>query len=271
MPIRYATGCIPSPPDTRDLQVPQAPQRGRPIPERLDLRPLLQPVRNQLSRGTCTAFAAASGAGGWTQKAHPAPGKAEPDNEILSPEDLYFQARELSPVVGEGAQPRAALRALQKRGVLTEAIAPYRDDNSYRPPSGPGVDVVGDRARNRIAAYARVGLTLGELATAIVDHGPLVATLEVDDAFYEAPGGEVGPRRGAKGGWHAVCIVGYDLATARLLVRNSWGEDWGDGGYAWVPISFGFGEAWAITPNTSTELPWTPWLEDVAWRLGLVT
>lgn len=261
---RFALGCIPSPPDTRDRTAPRATQRSRPLPERLDLRQVLQPVRNQGARGTCTGFALASGVGGWGQNTLPSPGKAAPDQEILSPEDAYFQARELAPVSGEGSHPRACLKAWQRRGLLTEAIAPYRSDNSYIPPSGPGVDLVGDRARNRIASYSRVGLTLGSLAEAIADHGPLLVTVEVDAAFYEAPGGEVGPRRGDRDGWHSVAAVGYDLATLRLLIRNSWGEDWGDRGYAWLPIGFGLGEAWAVEPNFDTALPLIPFWERMA-------
>ncbi len=52
-------------------------------------------------------------------------------------------------------------------------------------------------------------------------------------------------------GGHAVMAVGYDddieivntnrrgLKTKRaLLIRNSWGEDWGDEGYGWLPYAY---------------------------------
>lgn len=34
---------------------------------------------------------------------------------------------------------------------------------------------------------------------------------------------------------HMTCIVGFDDAAGRYLVENSWGADWGDGGYFGVP------------------------------------
>lgn len=35
---------------------------------------------------------------------------------------------------------------------------------------------------------------------------------------------------------HAVSIVGYD--ESGFLIKNSWGEDWGDGGYGWVSFDY---------------------------------
>lgn len=34
------------------------------------------------------------------------------------------------------------------------------------------------------------------------------------------------------------CAVGYDDSKNALLVRNSWGTDWGIGGYFWLPYEF---------------------------------
>ena len=46
-------------------------------------------------------------------------------------------------------------------------------------------------------------------------------------------------------GGHAVLAVGYrdnhkfdDGRTGALLIRNSWGRDWGDKGYGWLPYDY---------------------------------
>lgn len=39
-------------------------------------------------------------------------------------------------------------------------------------------------------------------------------------------------------GGHAVLAVGYDEQTERMLVRNSWGADWGIEGYFTMPYDY---------------------------------
>jgi C1A family cysteine protease len=39
-------------------------------------------------------------------------------------------------------------------------------------------------------------------------------------------------------GGHAVLAVGYDDASQRFIVRNSWGEGWGQGGYFTMPYAY---------------------------------
>ncbi len=38
--------------------------------------------------------------------------------------------------------------------------------------------------------------------------------------------------------WHAVVLTGYDRENGYLRFRNSWGEDWGNDGYGWLPNSY---------------------------------
>lgn len=39
-------------------------------------------------------------------------------------------------------------------------------------------------------------------------------------------------------GGHAVMAVGYDDGPGTLLVRNSWGNGWGMGGYFTLPYGY---------------------------------
>jgi C1A family cysteine protease len=46
------------------------------------------------------------------------------------------------------------------------------------------------------------------------------------------------PKREELKGGHAVLAVGYDDRRNAVLARNSWGPDWGIGGYFWMPYKF---------------------------------
>ena len=47
-------------------------------------------------------------------------------------------------------------------------------------------------------------------------------------------------------GGHAVLAVGYDDAKQALLIRNSWGPEWGIGGYCWMPY-------WYVTSGHASD------------------
>jgi hypothetical protein len=46
-----------------------------------------------------------------------------------------------------------------------------------------------------------------------------------------------GPREPLLGG-HAVALIGYDDATKLVKFHNSWGTNWGDKGYGYIPYKF---------------------------------
>lgn len=245
MPIVYPPGVIPSPKDIRDYPVVRA--SNAPIPRRLDLAPGAQAVRDQGPEGTCVGHALTS-AMGWHQRNRNAPGQSAPDNEILSPRDSYWVAREWWPVQGQGAMPRAALKGAQREGALSEARAPYiAGQEDWRPP----VDAHVARAQNRIRTFRSLRAdALDEIALGISQHGPLLYTLMADDNFGAAKPGEVVRRGGPIGGLHAVVAIGYDLDLGAIKLMNSYSTSWGDAGFCWYDPSRNIeGEAYTLDPE----------------------
>ena len=73
--------------------------------------------------------------------------------------------------------------------------------------------------------------TVGGLKNALYKYGPLVTTMEVYTDFYYYTGGVYEHASGDPEGGHAVLLVGYDDRESCFIVKNSWGEGWGEGGF----------------------------------------
>lgn len=64
--------------------------------------------------------------------------------------------------------------------------------------------------------------------------GPLVTTLNVREDFLYYKSGIYKTHSRKKVGGHAVALVGFDDTKKAWLIKNSWGEDWGEKGFAWI-------------------------------------
>jgi C1A family cysteine protease len=62
--------------------------------------------------------------------------------------------------------------------------------------------------------------------------------------------GEPGAGPHGRPAGHAVMVVGYDDSAKRVLVRNSWGTDWGIKGYFTMPYDY-------ISDNNLADDLWT--------------
>ncbi|GHU21777.1 hypothetical protein FACS1894172_19580 [Spirochaetia bacterium] len=74
----------------------------------------------------------------------------------------------------------------------------------------------------------------------ISENKPVIIGMEVYTSFSNAkdvynPGRQLGMYRGG----HAMCVVGYDDTKygGAFEILNSWGTDWGNGGYTWIPYT----------------------------------
>ena len=93
--------------------------------------------------------------------------------------------------------------------------------------------------------------TVEQLKTALIEHGPLVAPIYYDECLYNYKGGvfnenDLGTVN------HVVLLVGWDDAKGAWLVKNSWGEEWGEKGFAWIRYgsnNIGVFAAWIDAPR----------------------
>jgi len=77
---------------------------------------------------------------------------------------------------------------------------------------------------------------LDDLIMAVGYKGPAVLGIPWYDSMYEAPGGKVTVAGNQVGG-HCILARGVSLSTKTVLLRNSWGSDWGVGGDARISFA----------------------------------
>ena len=187
----------------------------------LDYRPMLGPIRDQGARPTCLSHAVS------TAHEH-----ARESTVQLSPEYLHHFASGVAE--GAGISVADVSETLAKEGQPTESDCPYQADGvpcHWTPPVG-------------VRLYRRTSLAKEPLATEVeaalkTGSAPILG-ISLPDAFHTPVAPWVIPPQGIVVGLHAVLVVGTAMSDGdrHYLIRNSWGPEWADGGYAWLDRSF---------------------------------
>ena len=149
--------------------------------------------------------------------------------------------------VDSGAQIRSVMFALRKYGVALEADDPYVDDG-HQFTLAPTSVAVADAEGHQALFYYRL-VDLHTIKASIVQGFPVGFGFSVYENMMSQTAASTGlvyyPEPGEKSdGGHAVTCIGYDdgkvigRETGALLIRNSWGDGWGQGGSFWLPFSY---------------------------------
>lgn len=96
--------------------------------------------------------------------------------------------------------------------------------------------------------------SVAQLKQALIEHGPLAAPVHGDNCFKVYQDGVFnGHNNGMPN--HVVVLIGWDDDKQAWLIKNSWGQRWGEQGYAWIAYgsnNIGIFAAW-IQPSPSTQ------------------
>ena len=229
-------GWIPDLPDQRDRIFRARAATLRALPPRVDLRPACPPIYNQGQLGSCTAQAIAAVLQFNQVKQQQA--------DVFTPSRLfiYYNERVVLGTVDEdsGAMLRDGIKSVAKQGAPHESLWPHTVAKFKRKPTKPAYR---DGEKHEAILYERVVQTTAQLKGCLADGFPFVFGFSVYESFESATVARTGtvrmPGRGEiLVGGHAVVAVGYDEASRRFIVRNSWGDRWGRAGYCTMPYDY---------------------------------
>ena len=237
--IKKIYGWRPDIPDYRDLKA-ELSHLFNELPSNVDLRKNCPDVYNQGTLGSCTANAIA-GAFEYDQMKEKNNGQSI---EVFHPSRLfiYYCEREMENSVSydSGAMIRDGIKVINKLGCCDEKYWPYDisqftvkpDDNAYEQAS-----------KHKSIKYFRLHQYEKSLKACLTAGFPFVFGFTVFSSFETEEVAKTGimtmPKENEKQlGGHAVCCVGYDDEQRCFIVRNSWGEEWGDNGYFYMPYEY---------------------------------
>jgi C1A family cysteine protease len=232
--------------DDRDLKFSgmMTPHPSVKLPLSVDLRKKCPPVYDQGDLGSCTANAGVACRVMLMEN----PGLE------LSRLFLYYVIRRQEGMenIDSGGSMRDTCKTLHKTGVCEEKFMPYDVEKFTRAPSP---QAVANAEKYKVHGYRSLN-SLNEIKYNLsLRQQPVLMGMEVFESFESEKVKRTGimpmPRVDEQSlGGHAVLVVGYmdnpdrysllgsNKPAGYLIVRNSWGADWGDKGYFYMPYEY---------------------------------
>jgi uncharacterized tellurite resistance protein B-like protein len=221
------------------------------VPRKVDLRPFMTEVENQGETNSCAANAVA-GAYEYLVKRH-----LGEESYDVSRMFIYYNGRAVDGCENEdeGSVIGSLIESLKEHGACSEETWPFEKDLVNEKPSDEAYE---EAAQFPIEDTAVVPTRVDAWKSVLAEGYPIIFGISLFRSFdkHRKPGlvPMPSPRESSREshGGHAMLAVGYSDADRVFIVRNSWGTEWGDEGYCYIPYDyllnprFNNGDSWII-------------------------
>jgi C1A family cysteine protease len=259
-PMTRILNLVPSRGTENDWQFEHAVQAGAlgavaALPPDKDLRQPWWTVGNQEDTGSCVGWASTDG----VMRYHLVVAGRLNQKEMVSPRFTWMASKETDEYAARpetiiedaGTSLKAAMDICRKYGAVLESVLPFHIDTKMY--TGDENTFYASAAQRKASAYFNLARNLIQWRTWLASHGPILAGVNVDATWDNATAAhgilDAFQPNTVRGG-HAICIVGY-RRDGRFIIRNSWGTDWGDKGFAYASEAYingaFFNESYGIT------------------------
>ena len=225
---RFATGALESDPEKVSMKMrSNASAAASALPASYDNSAAYPPPGNQGSQGSCVGWSVAY-AYKSMQDATDHGWQLNRDTSF-SPAFVYNQIND-----GEdaGSYIEDAMDLVLGQGICLWNDMPYKESDYLSQPSGAAKQNAYPHRSEKW--YTVEGLN--PIKTAIMSTGGAVISIPCYDEIFDLnPSHYVyKSTAGEMEGWHAICLVGWDDSLHAFKFINSWGTDWGLGGFGYV-------------------------------------
>ena len=210
------------------------------LPEMISLLQFAPDRKNQGQQGSCVAWSSAYAARSILESASTGD---NPNNTAFSPSFMYNQ-------IGlDGCQGSYIIKAMEnltKVGAVPFNAFPYNDQDCITQPNG---GLINAAEKYKMLGFTRLSedestkeININAIKEHLSKDVPVVIGMMVGGSFMQGmkgqeiwhPADEDYNMMGFGG--HAMCVIGYDdrKEGGAFQIMNSWGQDWGNNGVAWV-------------------------------------
>ena len=214
------------------ISLPTAPRYRSFLPASADLSEWLPAVGSQGEQSSCVAWATTYYMRSYYENRQ---NFTLVKQTPLSPSFLYNQLKKQDASCKSGLNIGRALEFLKLKGAPPLRSFPYSQNNCSALPDQAVESVA---TQFKIESWRRLNKgNLDDVKGEIARDRPVVIGMIVSEKFKDFRGksnfDELISESATRGG-HAMTVVGYDDARQAFRLVNSWGQQWGDRGFAWI-------------------------------------